>query len=51
MTTDEQSMELESLGFTVKRRYDIDTEDLDNVIDLLKMQLYRDYKDRYKNED
>jgi uncharacterized tellurite resistance protein B-like protein len=50
MTTDEQSMELESLGFIVKRRYDIDAEELDNLINLLKMQLYRDYKDTYNGD-
>jgi hypothetical protein len=48
MDNDEQSMELESLGFIVKKRNDIDTKEVDDLINLLKME--RDYKTIYNEE-
>jgi hypothetical protein len=48
MDNNEQSMELESLGFIVKKRNDIDTKEVDDLINLLKME--RDYKTIYNEE-
>jgi hypothetical protein len=50
MDNNEQSMELESLGFIVKKRNDIDTKEVDGLINLLKMELFRDYKTIYNEE-
>jgi hypothetical protein len=50
MTTEEQNMELESLGFSVKKTYEIDAKEVDDLINILKMSLWKDYKDTYNEE-
>jgi hypothetical protein len=50
MASNEQLVELSSLGIDIKRKNEVDSKEVADLIDILKSTLYEDYKAIYNEQ-